>query len=171
MRTERQRQYVEYVNGRLPGLHKLAYVLCGDGHRADDLVQQTITRLYVRWRRISEVEHLDQYVRTMLVRAYVDEKRRPWARTALVADLPDRGDPGVRLDERVTDAVTVRAALERVPPRQRAVLILRFLCDMSVEDVAAALDCSAGTVKSQSARGLATLRRLLGDTVNVRLEG
>ncbi|WP_433063247.1 SigE family RNA polymerase sigma factor [Dactylosporangium sp. CS-033363] len=168
MRTEIQQQYVEYVTGRMPALRKLAYVLCGDRHRADDLVQQTITRLYVRWRRVGGVEHLDQYVRTMLVRAFVDEKRRPWSRAVLTGDAPDRPDPGRSPHDHVVDAVTVRAALRQVPPRQRTVLILRFLCDMSVEDVAIALECSTGNVKSQSSRGLATLRRVLGDDITVR---
>jgi RNA polymerase sigma-70 factor (sigma-E family) len=163
MRTEVKQQYVEYVTGRLPALRKLAYVLCGDDHHADDLVQQTITKLYIGWRRIRDVEHLDQYVRTMLVRSFVDEKRRPWTRVGLVARLPDRADSRAGVDERVAQAVVVRAALAQVPRRQQAVLILRFLCDMPVEDVAAALDCSSGTVKSQTSRGLATMRRLLGD--------
>jgi len=164
MRTESQEQYVEFVTSRLPALRKFAYVLCGDNHNADDLVQQTITKLYIRWKRIRDVEHLDQYVRTMLVRLFVDEKRRPWTRVGLVADVPDRADSRTGVDERVAQAVVVRNALAQVPSRQQAVLILRFLCDMPVEDVAAALDCSAGTVKSQTSRGLATLRRLLGDT-------
>jgi RNA polymerase sigma-70 factor (sigma-E family) len=163
VRTDTQQQYVEYVTGRLPALRKLAYVLCGDSHHADDLVQQTITKLYIRWRKVSEVEHLDQYVRTMLVRTFVDEKRRSWARVGLMAEVPDRADPQAALEERVAEAVALRAALARVPGRQQVVLILRFLCDMAVEDVAAALDCSTGTVKSQTSRGLATLRRLLGD--------
>ncbi|GAA3296620.1 SigE family RNA polymerase sigma factor [Dactylosporangium vinaceum] len=171
MRTDKQQQYVEYVTGRMPMLRKLAYVLCGDGQRADDLVQQTITRLYTRWLRVSEVEHLDQYVRTMLVRAFVDEKRRPWSRTVLPGDLPERPDPGGGFHERVVDEVTVRSALQHVPSRQRAVLILRFLCDMTVEEVAAALECSAGTVRSQSSRGLATLRRVLGDSIIERKGG
>lgn len=171
MRTEQQQQYVEYVTGQLPALRRLAYVLCGDSHHADDLVQQTITKLYIRWRKISDVEHLDQYVRTMVVRAFVDEKRRPWARVGLMAQLPDRPDPRAGVDERVTEAMAVRAALARVPNRQQTVLIMRFLCDMTVEDVAVALDCSTGTVKSQTSRGLATLRRLLTDsTSTVRKE-
>ena len=164
MRTEQQQQYVEYVSGQLPALRRLAYVLCGDSHHADDLVQQTITKLYIRWRKVSDVEHLDQYVRTMLVRTFVDEKRRPWSRVGLVAQVPDRPDPRAGVDEHVTTAMAVRAALARVPDRQQTVLIMRFLCDMAVEDVATALDCSAGTVKSQTSRGLATLRRLLADS-------
>src|SRR5687768_4883728 len=89
MRAEAKQEYVEYVTARLPSLRRLAFLLCGDEHRADDLVQQAITKLYVRWRRLSGVEHLDQYVRTMVVRTFLDERRRPWSRVALIGDLPD----------------------------------------------------------------------------------
>jgi len=160
MRTEARQEYVEYVTARLAPLRRLAYLLCGDGHRADDLVQQTITKLYLRWRRISAVEHLDQYVRTMLVRTFLDERRRPWSRVGLVADPPESAAyPG----DRIEDAIVLRAALARVPVRQQAVLVLRFLYDLPVEEVATILDCAPGTVKSQTARGLATLRRYLHD--------
>lgn len=157
MKASAQQEYVDYVTGRLPTLRRLAYLLCGDEHRADDLVQQTITKLYLRWQRISGVEHLDQYVRTMLVHAFVDERRRPWARVGLVAQAPDAARAA---DERVEDWMVLRAVLARIPRRQQAVLVLRFLCDQSVEEVAAALGCTEGTVKSQTSRGLATLRRM-----------
>jgi len=161
MRAEARQEYVEYVTARLPSLRRLAYLLCGDEHTADDLVQQTITKLYVRWRRIGGVEHVDQYVRTMLVRTFLDERRRPWSRVGLDGVPRDTPDPGSGVDH-VADHVVLRAALARVPRRQQAVLVLRFLCDLPVEEVATILDCAPGTVKSQSARGLATLRRLLG---------
>ncbi|MEE6258129.1 SigE family RNA polymerase sigma factor [Plantactinospora sonchi] len=161
MRAEAQQDYIEYVTGRLPRLRHLAYLLCGDEHRADDLVQQTITKLYVRWRRIRDVEHLDQYVRTMLLRTFLDERRRPWSRVGLLAEPPE---PPPAPDCRVEDALALRAALARVPRRQQAVLVLRFLCDLGVDEVAQILGCSAGTVKSQSSRGLATMRRLLDGT-------
>jgi RNA polymerase sigma-70 factor (sigma-E family) len=158
MRAGAEQAYVEYVTLRLAALHRLAFLLCGDEHRADDLVQQTMTKLYVRWRRISAVEHLDQYVRTMLVRSFLDERRRPWARVNLLAQTPDAPQPP---DDNVEERLALRAALARVPRRQQAVLALRFLCDLSVEEVAAALECSEGTVKSQTSRGLAALRRTL----------
>ncbi|WP_238008316.1 sigma factor [Dactylosporangium sp. AC04546] len=79
-------EYVEYVTARLPALRRLAYSLTGDSHRADDLVQQTITTLFVRWSRIRQAEHLDRYVRSMLVNAFVDERRLGWARVRLFAD-------------------------------------------------------------------------------------
>lgn len=161
MRADEQQEYVEYVTVRLSRLRHLAYLLCGDEHRADDLVQQTITKLYVRWRRIRDVEHLDQYVRTMLIRTFLDERRRPWSRVGLLAEPPEPAPPP---EGRIEDALALRAALARVPRRQQAVLVLRYLCDLGVEEVAQILDCSAGTVKSQASRGLATMRRLLDGT-------
>ncbi|HLL69548.1 MAG TPA: SigE family RNA polymerase sigma factor [Micromonosporaceae bacterium] len=160
MRAELEREYVEYVKARVVPLHRLAYHLCGDGHHADDLVQATLIKLYSRWRQVRDVEHPDAYVRSMLVRQFLQEKRRPWSRVTLSAALPDRPASG---SDSVEDREVVAAALRQVPPRQRAVLALRFLCDMSVEDVATTLRCSPGTVKSQTSHGLATLRRLLGD--------
>jgi RNA polymerase sigma-70 factor (sigma-E family) len=158
MHARAEQEYVDYITGRLPALRRLAYLLHGDEHRADDLVQHTITKLYLRWERISAVEHLDQYVRTMVVRGFIEERRRPWARIGLFGQAPDLP---VEADDRVEDRLVVRAALARVPRRQQAVLVLRFLCDLSVEEVASALGCSPGTVKSQTSRGLTALRRML----------
>ncbi|GAA2698540.1 MULTISPECIES: SigE family RNA polymerase sigma factor [Actinoplanes] len=153
-------EYIEYVTARIPALRRLAYLLAGDEHRADDLVQQTITTLYVKWRRASAASNLDAYVRTMLVRTYVDERRLAWARVRLFRQAPE--PPPVEHGG-VEERQVVRAALLRLPRRQQAVLVLRFFYDLSVDDVAASLGCSTGTVKSHTSRGLATLRRLLGE--------
>jgi RNA polymerase sigma-70 factor (sigma-E family) len=154
-------EYVEYVTARMTALRRLAFLLCGgDDHRGDDLVQQTITRLYERWQRIRTVEHLDQYVRTMLVRSFLDERRSIWSRVQLFGALPDRR---AAEESSVEDREVLRAALARVPRRQQAVLVLRFLCDQSVADVAAILGITEGTVKSQTSHGLAALRRELGE--------
>lgn len=164
MRADRDSEYVEFVTARLPTWRRLAWMLCGDQHRADDLVQQTITTLYVRWARMEKVSNPDQYVRTMLVNAFMDEKRRPWSRVRLFRNAPDGAETdGPDIEEREH----VRNALSAVPPRQRAVLVLRFLCDLSVTEVASILNCSPGTVKSQTARGLAALRRLLDERSSV----
>jgi RNA polymerase sigma-70 factor (sigma-E family) len=160
MPDEARQQYVDYVSGQLPGLRRLGYLLCGDEHRADSLVQQTITKLYVHWRRISAVDRLDQYVRTMLLHAFLDEKRRPWARVGLFAAAPEPEPP---LQHDVEQRLVLRAALGRLARRQQAVLVLRFLCDLPVEEVAHLLGCSPGTVKSQTSRGLAALSRQLGE--------
>ncbi len=155
-----EEEYVEYVSARLPTLRRLGYLLCGSEDRADDLVQQTITALYVHWKRASAAQHMDAYVRQMLVRAFLDEKRRPWSRVRLTDAPPESVAPE---GPSVEDRMVLRAALRRVPRRQRAVLVLRFLSDLSVPEVATLLGCSEGTVKSQTSHGLAALRRLLGE--------
>jgi RNA polymerase sigma-70 factor (sigma-E family) len=160
MRDGSEEEYVDYVTARIPALRRLAYLLAGDEHRADDLVQQTITTLYVKWRRAQAADHLDAYVRTMLVRTFVDERRLAWARVRLFREMPE---PPPFEDGGAEDRQVVRSALSRVPRRQQAVLVLRFFYDLSVDEVAGTLGCSAGTVKSQTSRGLATLRRLLGE--------
>ncbi|WP_229073987.1 SigE family RNA polymerase sigma factor [Actinoplanes sp. DH11] len=162
--------YLAYVNGRLPALRRLAFLLSGDRDQADDLVQETITKLYARWPRISRAENVDAYVHTMIVRAFLDEKRRGWWRVGLFGSAPERA---AAAGPAVEDRTMVRAALSRVPPRQQAVLVLRFLCDRPVAEVAQILGCSEGTVKSQTSHGLTALRRILGEPValNQRSEG
>lgn len=154
----RQADYVAYVEGRLAWLRRLAYLLCQDWHSADDLVQVTVTRLFTHWPRAARMDNTDAYVRTILVRTFLDERRSPWFRRVLL--------PGVQADRAAVcadpDAVLdVREALAAIPPRQRATLVLRFYCDLDVEQAAIALGCSAGTVKSQTSKGLAALRRML----------
>jgi RNA polymerase sigma-70 factor (sigma-E family) len=153
-------EFTEYVTARLPALRRLAYALSGDENRADDLVQQTITTLFVRWRRIHGVAHLDRYVRRMLVNAYIDERRLSWAKVRLFREPPERV---ARVDDGIEDRAVLRSALARLPRRQRAVLSLRFICDLPVSEVAELLSCAEGTVKSQTFQGLATLRKLLGE--------
>jgi RNA polymerase sigma-70 factor (sigma-E family) len=160
MRDGSEAEYVDYVTARIPALRRLAYLLAGDEHRADDLVQQTITTLFVKWHRARNADNLDGYVRTMLVRTFLDERRLAWARVRLFRDTPE---PVPVEHGSVEDRHVVRAALARVPRRQQAVLVLRFFYDLPVDEVAGMLGCSAGTIKSQTSRGLATLRRLLDD--------
>jgi RNA polymerase sigma-70 factor (sigma-E family) len=152
-------EYVAYVHGRVTALRRTAYLLCGDTHQADDLVQETLTKLYARWPRRHAVDNLDAYVNTILVRTFVDDRRRGWWKVALVQRVPEeaRSSGGPAEDRPV-----VRAALAQLPPRQQAVLVLRYLCDRPVRDVAELLGCSEGTVKSQTSHGLSRLRKVLG---------
>ncbi|MCC8250453.1 SigE family RNA polymerase sigma factor [Saccharothrix luteola] len=160
MQAALEREYVEYVRAGLDRLRRSAYRLCGDAHHGDDLVQQAITKLYVNWRRARAADNTDAYVQRILVRVYLDERRLRWSGVSLFASAPE---VAVEPDHRADDRATLRAALGRLPRRLSVVLVLRFLFDMSVEDVAGALGCSPGTVKSQTARGLATMRRLLDE--------
>ena len=149
-----------YVQARLAWLRRVAYLLCQDWQRADDLVQTAITSLYVHWRRARTMESIDGYARSILVRAFLTERRGGWARrVTLVTRLPDAPEPMPD----AAGALDVRAALAGLPPRQRATLVLRFYCDLNVEQSARVLGCSAGTVKSQTAKALAGLRRSLGE--------
>jgi len=161
-------EYVEYVGTRMSSLRRLGYHLCGTTSGADDLVQETITKLYVGWRRIRTVDNLDAYVRSMLLRTFLAEKRRPWARVGRF-DYPPEDVAGPEPDADLR--LVMRAALAQVPRRQRAVLVLRFLHDLSIEDVARLLDCSTGTVKSQTSHGLTALRRLLDERAFARTDG
>lgn len=159
MRADAERDYVEYARACLNRLRPMAYILSGDPHRAADLVQETLVKLYVKWPKIRGVENLDGYVRQILLREFLQEQRRPWARIRLTGTVAESigGSQPVPVEER-SELV---AALRQVPARQRSAVVLRFVYDLPVEEVAVLLGCGAGTVKSQTSRGLATLRRLL----------
>ena len=154
---EHEREFTEYVAARQDVLRRSAFLLCRDLHHADDLVQTAITKLYLAWPRARAADSLDAYAHTVLVRVFLDEQRRGWWRVRLLERSPDRPARAPDLEGRLD----VRAALGRLTPRQRAVLVLRFYQDLSIEQAALALGCSAGTVKSQTSRALAALRAAL----------
>ena len=157
--TRRDDEYTEFVAARLQALRRIAHLLCDDWHHADDLVQVTITRLYVRWHQVRVMDHPEAYTRTILVREFLRQRQSGWARrVSLSGEVPDWLGAGNDRD----DALDVNAALAELPPRQRATLVLRFYCDQTVDEVAEVLGCSAGTVKSQTSKGLGSLRLALG---------
>lgn len=141
----------------------MAYVMCGDWHRADDLAQTAFIAVHRHWRKVRDKGALDAYVRRTLTRAVIDESRRPWRRERAAETLPDRPDGSGRVDDSVAVKQTLLEGLQHVPPKQRAVLVLRFLEGLDVSGVAEIMRCSEGTVKSQCARGLTALREALGD--------
>jgi RNA polymerase sigma-70 factor (sigma-E family) len=145
---------------RRPSLRRTAFLLCGDWHQADDLVQTALVKLYVAWPRVRATELPDGYTHRILVRCFLDERRRPWRRESPVDRIGDDAADAARPTDEVLD---LRAALTRLPRRQRATLLLRFWLDASVAQTADALSCSEGTVKSQTARALSTLRNLLAE--------
>jgi RNA polymerase sigma-70 factor (sigma-E family) len=163
-----ERRYVEYVAGRHGWLRKVAYLLCQDWHAADDLAQATITRLYVHWGKAARADNLDGYARRVLVHEFLRERRTAWATRVRLQAGPVTDVAAADADPETR--VAVRAALAGVPPRQRAALVLRYYCDLSVEETADLLRCSPGTVKSQTARGLSALRRAL-DARQIFVEG
>jgi RNA polymerase sigma-70 factor (sigma-E family) len=148
--------YREYVTSRMSVMRRVAYLLCRDWHTADDLVAITIGKLYPHWSRVAAGTGVDAYVRRILLRTWLDEKRRPWRRREEPTEhLPEMAaDARLRIDDREQ----LLELLDGLPPRRRAAVVLRFYCDLSVDETAEILDCTAGTVKSQTARGLDTLR-------------
>jgi RNA polymerase sigma-70 factor (sigma-E family) len=155
--ARRDSQFTDYVSACLPSLRRLAYVLCHDRHKADDLVQAAVTRLYVRWARAVASDNVDAYVRTILFREFLHERRSNWARRVHLTDKPP-APPTTAHDS--DTSIDLRAALGSLPPGQRAVLVLRFYCDLNVDQTAQILGCSQGSIKSQTAKGLAKLRRV-----------
>jgi RNA polymerase sigma-70 factor (sigma-E family) len=161
-----QRQFSEYFAARRDTVRRTAYLMCGDWHWADDLAQTAFIRLAAAWDTVRDQQALDAFVRTCLVRAYLAEARRVWRRRERsFADPPEITGPD-DTDASVRRVVFTRA-LGLLPPRQRVTLICRFYQGLDVAETAAALGCAPGTVKSQTARGLATLREVLGDALDL----
>lgn len=169
-----EQEFAAYFAAKRDSVRRTAYMLCGDWHRADDLAQTAFVALHRRWRKVRDREALDAYVRKTLVRAAIDESRRPWRRerqTEDGSDLPEPSAPGSssapdQLGDRVATREDLLAGLRQVPSRQRAVLVLRYFDGLDVSGVAGVLGCSEGNVKSQTARGLAALRKALGTEVD-----
>jgi len=154
--NDRDKEFAAYFASRSGAMRGTAYLLCGDWHRAEDLVQSAFVKLYRAWNRVAAHEKLDAYTRRVLVRTFLDENRRGFFhRERPAAEHTDR--PAAPAGG-VEDRMVLLRALAEVPPRQRAALVLRFWEDQSIDDTAKAMGCSAGTVKSQVARGLAAMR-------------
>jgi len=156
--TDRDTAFAEYFAARSDAMRATAFLLCGDWHRAEDLVQAAFTKLYLAWNQVTRHDVLDGYVRKTLVRTFLDDRRRAWFRRERFTERPIERPVS---DAGPEDRLVVLRALAEVPPRQRAVLVLRYWEDMSVEATAAVLNCSPGTVKSQAARGLEAMRGVL----------
>jgi RNA polymerase sigma-70 factor (sigma-E family) len=174
-KPDRDAEFTEYVSARQAWLRRVAFLLCGDWHRADDLVQSAITKLYAHWHRARKADNVDGYVRRTLVNTYLAEQRSGWAKWTVLhrsggESAPDP-EPAPALTRDLELGLDLRSALAQLPPRQRAAVILRFYCDLSVEQTAQVMGCSAGNVKSQSSRGLATLRSLLDPNLIPAAEG
>lgn len=165
MNQRDEQEFAEYFAAKRDSVRRTAYMLCGDWYKADDLAQTAFVALHRRWTKIRDRAATDAYVRKTLVRASIDESRRPWRRERDTEVLPEPYVVGDRLDDQVATRQDLIVALRQVSPRQHAVLVLRFFEGMDVSGAAKALGCSEGNVKSQTARGLANLREVLGEEV------
>lgn len=159
MRSTDDTDYINYAEANRTRLRQTAYLICGDWDRAEDATQEALARLYVHWRRIDRTAGLRSYAHRAVVSAVIDAGRRAaWRRERPSAEPPDR--PASRTPS-VEDQMVVVEALATLPPRQRACVVLRYYQDLTVHETALALNVHEGTVKSQTARGLATLKTAL----------
>jgi RNA polymerase sigma-70 factor (sigma-E family) len=152
-----------WVAVRSTPLRRKAYLLSGSWHTADDLVQDTLIAVYAGWPRIAKARNIDAYVNRILVNKYVDDRRRPWRRERPVTDVPDTTDTGAAtaFDTIEGHDSPLGRALATLPVSQRAVLMLRYTDDLTVEEIASLLDLPSGTVKSRLSRGTEAIRREL----------
>lgn len=149
----------DWAHERRSALRHTAFLLTGDWHLADDLVQETLVRMYTAWPRVGESGVLTNYARRVLVNLALDHRRRPSRRERPTDELPEGGSVTSVLPDPNRDVLI--DVLRRLPRGQRAVLVLRFWEDLSVEQTAEIVGTSAGNVKSQTSRGLAALRAAL----------
>jgi RNA polymerase sigma-70 factor (sigma-E family) len=151
-----------WVSSREPALLRTAWLLTGDEAAAEDLVQATLERCWRHWPRVARADDMHAYVRRILVTTHASRQRRHWMNEIPTAEVPEPTAGAGELDS-VLDRPLLVAALDRLPRGQREVVVLRFAEDLSEAQTAELLGCSVGTVKSQSSRALATLRRLLAE--------
>jgi RNA polymerase sigma-70 factor (sigma-E family) len=162
MDTAAETRFRAWAAQAIGRLHRAAYLLCGDWHEAEELVQEALARTFVHWSRVEGVDHADAYVRKILV----NEARSRWRRhrrqrslESVAASVPDGAD------ERAVHGELLDA-LRLLPSRQRAAVVLRYFEQLSEAETAAAMGCSTGTVKSATHRGVAALRLILTSEVD-----
>jgi RNA polymerase sigma-70 factor (sigma-E family) len=150
----------DYVRGQWPALVRYAAALSGNPVEAEELVQTALVRVALRWPFVRDKDNPDAYVRRAVLNAHLNLWRRLRSRETPMADVPEVAAADPTSD--VVEGLALRRALQTLPPRQRAVLVLRYLEDRSEAETAELLGCSVGTVKSQTSKGLAKLREAEG---------
>jgi RNA polymerase sigma-70 factor (sigma-E family) len=154
--------FTTFAQASVVRLRGTAYLLCGDWDRASDHVQEALIRVYVAWPRLVRQGRELAYARKAVVSVFLDATRKRSSREQPLASPPD-APSGEDVAGRVSDRAALMTALARLPERQRACVVLRYFEELDVRETAAALGCSEGNVKSQTSRGLASLRSMLED--------
>jgi RNA polymerase sigma-70 factor (sigma-E family) len=160
--SQRDEEFAAYMTARQPSLLRTAYLLTGDRHTAEDLVQTSLAKLYLSWDKVQRRELVDGYVRRILVNEHNSLWRRAWKRREVSSDtLPDVQGSYDRHDDGSSGALW--QFVQTLPRRQRAVIVLRYYEELSEAETAEALGVSLGTVKSQASRALAAMRSRVQD--------
>ncbi|AGL16682.1 SigE family RNA polymerase sigma factor [Actinoplanes sp. N902-109] len=160
--TVRSTDFDEFVQGRGRALLRFAYVLSGDAHLAEDLVQEVLARMHRRWDRIAAMDNAEAYVRTAIVRQFLSWRRRRAYREAVLAEVPEAAG-SEEPQQHVVARDQMWRLLRGLPRAQRAVLVLRFYCDLPDPAIAELLGCGQSTVRSQAARALTRMRAMITD--------
>jgi RNA polymerase sigma-70 factor (sigma-E family) len=150
--------FTAYATQALPRLRATAFLMCRDWHLADDLTQTALTKLYLAWPRVSKAEDVDAYARKVLLRSYLDHHRRRWTSEVVTSTFE-----GTAAAESTDLRMSLVDALRLLKPQDRAVIVLRYWEDYSVEQVASLLDVGEAAVRARSMRALAKLREALGE--------
>jgi len=158
----------DFVNAQGPSLLRFAYLLTGDAHQAEDIVQEALARAHLRWRQIDSYDVPQAYVRKVVLRQYLSWRRRRSSSEIAVAAVPDRVDEA-HVADRIADRQQLSILLAGLPKMQRAVIVLRYFEDRGDEDIAQLLGCAPATVRSHAARGLNRLRAAM-PTLNLSME-
>ena len=158
MKARERQQFEEFMTSRWAGLVRLAFGLTGDRWLAEDLAQTALASAYASWWRVRRADDPDAYVRRILINASKSRWRRGRVAEQQVEPSAEVPDPAADPAATVGDRSVLLKALGALPPRQRAVVVLRYWEDLSDTQAAALLGCSASTVRSQAARALAKLR-------------
>ncbi len=154
--------FASFVVARQGSLLRTAYLLTGDQQSAEDLVQTALAKLYLSLGRLRDTDHMDAYVRRILINEHISWWRRAWRRRETVANLDDfQPADASRPIEDMVERTALWPVVLALPPRQCVAIVLRFYEDLSEAQTAELMRCSVGTVKSQTSRGLAALRAAL----------
>jgi RNA polymerase sigma-70 factor (sigma-E family) len=160
--SKREQEFAEFAHARATQLYRSAWLLCGAHHEAEDLVQETLAKVYAKWRHpLSRIDNPAAYAQTTLTRTFLSGRRRRSNDERSYADVPELpiADP----TDRAASRLAVHEVLATLPPTDRAVLVLRFFEDLSVDEVAARMSLTAGAVRNRSMRALQRLRALIDD--------
>ena len=150
-------EFAEFASAASPRLRRMAFLLCGNWHTAEDLSQTALAKVFASWPRIRRQDAAHTYATRTLVNAYLADRRLRRSSEVLTDRLPERAVAGPAPETRIV----VLDALATLPPRSRATVILRYWADLNVDQAAAVLGCSPGTVKSTTARALTRLKDVL----------
>ncbi|MGW2825595.1 SigE family RNA polymerase sigma factor [Streptomyces sp. NPDC001443] len=164
-KSVRDEEFQAFVTGRWPRLMRTAFLLTGEQHAAEDLVQSTLEKTFVAWRRVGSADDPEAYVRRVMINAHARRHRRklreflaPRDDSGLAHEVADTGDRISQADDRNA----LLKALVQLPPRQRQAVVLRYWEDLTESQTAEAMGCSVGAVKSNAAKGIAKLRAIPG---------